>query len=426
MDGSLDSGATLRRPELELLAPAGNFTCLTAALKAGADAVYFGADNFNMRSQSAFSDTDLPDITSQAHAAGAKAYLTVNTIVYEDERSVLDQLLPRAAEAGVDAIIAWDPAVLLAARQHGLPVMLSTQASVANTAALRFYHDSLGVNRAVLARECTLEQIRQIRTELDEAGLEHLELETFAHGAMCVAISGRCFMSYHQYGKSANRGECLQPCRREYSVSSKDGDLAFDLGRDYVMSPKDLCTLPFIEQLIEAGVHSYKIEGRNRNPEYVSLVTAAYRRVLDHCMSRPDAPDEAWEAQLDAIKTEEMERLHSVYHRGFSEGFYHGQPLNAWSESAGSSASRKKFHIGRVLNYYSKSGVAHVRVENQGLKAGAEVMVLGPTTGVVAFSCPEMRLEERVLTEAQPGEEITLPVPDKVRRNDTVYIRVER
>lgn len=426
MEGSSDHTASLRRKKLELLAPAGHFTCLTAALKSGADAVYFGAENFNMRSQSAFTDADLPKITGQAHATGAKAYLTVNTIVYEDERSVLDELLPRAAKAGVDAIIAWDPAVLLAARRCGLPVMLSTQASVANTTALRFYHESLGVNRAVLARECTLEQIRQIRTELDENGLASVELETFAHGAMCVAVSGRCFMSYHQYGKSANRGECLQPCRREYTVSAKDGDLAFDLGLDYVMSPKDLCTLPFIEQLIEAGVHSFKIEGRNRNPEYVSLVTTAYRRVLDYCMTHPDNPAPDWEDGLATLKAEEMTRLESVYHRGFSDGFYHGQPANAWSDAGGSAASHRKFHLGRVLNYYAKSGIAHIRVENHGIKMGEEIMVQGPTTGVVALPCPEMRMEEQILTAAQPGDEITFPVPEPVRRNDRVYVRVKR
>ncbi len=426
MDGSCETPPSLRRSTLELLAPAGNFTCLTAALKAGADAVYFGSEAFNMRSQSAFTDNDLPDIARQAHEAGAKAYLTVNTIVYEDERAVLDRLLPRAAEAGIDAVIAWDPAVLLAARRCGLPVMLSTQASVANTDALRFYHESFGVNRAVLARECTLEHIRQIRTRLDQSGLAHVELETFAHGAMCVALSGRCFMSYHQYGKSANRGECLQPCRREYAVSSRDGDLAFDLGHDYVMSPKDLCTLPFIEQLVEAGVHSFKVEGRNRNPEYVSVVTSAYRRVLDTCMTRPAEPSPAWQDGLDTLKAEEMPRLASVYHRGFSEGFYHGQPLNAWSEAGGSAASHRKFHLGRVLNYYPKSGIAHVRVENRGIKVGEELMVQGPTTGVVTLPCPPMRIEEQTIDTARPGDEITFPIPEKVRTNDRVYVRVNR
>jgi len=413
------------RPLVEILAPAGNETCLTAALQGGADAVYFGVEAFNMRAKAAnFSMDGMPGLVERAHMHGARAYLTANTIIYEEELPKLDAMMAQAAEAGVDAVIAWDMSVLQAAKRHSVPVMLSTQASVANTETLRFYHEQFGIRRYVLARECSLEQIRMIRGQLEAAGLESVELEAFAHGAMCVAISGRCFMSYYQHGKSANRGECLQPCRREYGIRSKDGDLDFDLGRDYVMSPKDLCTLPFVEQLIDAGIHSFKIEGRNRNPEYVSLTTKAYRRVVDYYLENHSRADEVWREEFAAIKSEEMAKLDSVYHRGFSDGFYHGQPLNEWTDVRGSAASHKKLHLGRVLNYFGQAGVAHIRIESRGVRNGEVLMIQGPSTGVLTLSCESMRIADAIVDVSKPGEEITIPVSSRVRRGDKVFVRV--
>lgn len=418
---------SLARKELEVLSPAGNQTCLTAALKAGADAVFFGVEAFNMRARANnFTNLEMAEVAGQAHDYGAKAYLTANTIVYEDELLTLDQTMEAAKLAGLDGIIAWDMAVILAARKHGLPVMFSTQASISNSTALQYYHKELGIQRFVLARECTLEQIRSIRQALDDFGMGSVELEAFAHGAMCVAVSGRCFMSYENYGKSANRGECMQPCRKDYTIASEAGGTAveFDLGRDYVMSPKDLCTLPFIEQLIDAGIHSFKIEGRNRNPEYVSLTTAAYRRVIDFYVAHSEQSTDAWQAEFAMIKAEEMERLGSVYHRGFSNGFYHGKPVDDWSEVRGSAATSKKQSLGTVLNYFKKSGIAHIRIETNELQKGDEILIQGPTTGSVTVVCDSMLAEQEAIATAHPGEAITLPVAQCIRRGDRVYRRV--
>lgn len=415
---------TLLRPAIELLSPAGNETCLTAALQAGADAVYFGVDAFNLRAHAGnFTADDIAMVVATARAHQARAYLVVNSIIYEDELESLDTLMATAAAANVHAVIAWDMAVMQTARRHRVDVMLSTQASVSNSEALRFHHEQFGVNRFVLARECSLDHIRRIRRRLDAAGMAHVELEAFAHGAMCVAISGRCFMSCGQHGKSANRGECLQPCRREYEITSTDGKTAFSLGSNYVMSPKDLCTLPFIEQLLEAGIHSFKIEGRNRNPEYVSLTTRAYRRVIDFYLANHHRRDE-WRTEFQSIREEEMRRLHGVYHRGFSDGFYQGRPVAEWTAGRSNNATHKKLHLGRVLNFYARPSVAHVRIEDHRVSTGDELMIQGPATGVVTMACPEMRLDESPVETARPGDEITLPVPGPVRRGDTVFVRV--
>jgi putative protease len=415
---------SLLRPAVEILSPAGSETCLAAALQAGADAVYFGVEGFNLRAHASnFTVDRVPEVVAAAREHHAKAYLVVNSIIYEDELDSLDALLASAAAANIDAVIAWDMAVMQAAQRHGVPVMFSTQASVSNSEAMQFYHAQFGVTRFVLARECSLEHIRAIRHRLDTAGLAHVEIEAFAHGAMCVAISGRCFMSYEQHGKSANRGECLQPCRREYGIMSTDGKSAYTLGNDYVMSPKDLCTLPFIEQLLEAGVHSFKIEGRNRNPEYVSLTTRAYRRVIDFYLANHLRSDD-WRSGFQAIKDEEMQRLQSVYHRGFSDGFYQGKPVAEWTQGRSSAATRKKLHLGRVLNYYAQPSVAHIRIEDHGISTGDELMIQGPTTGVVTLTCDGMRLDESPIDTAKPGDEITLIVPAPVRRGDTAFVRV--
>ncbi|RPI68600.1 MAG: U32 family peptidase, partial [Ignavibacteriales bacterium] len=299
----------MKKPEL--MAPAGDHTMLTAVINAGADAVYFGVDKLNMRSKASnFTIDELPGITSYCKQKNVKTYLTLNTLVYEDELSEADDIISAAKESGIDKIICWDLAVAEKCRNHSIPFCISTQASVSNSLSANFYK-SIGAVRIVLARECSLEEIKKIRAKTD------LELEVFIHGAMCIAVSGRCFMSHHLFDKSANRGECIQPCRREYEVYDPSIKKSMVIGNDYVLSAKDLCTIEFIDQLLDAGINSFKIEGRKRSPEYAAKVTSVYRRAIDLY----------YESRLTGeIKKKFLAELGEVYNRGFSSGFYFDKP----------------------------------------------------------------------------------------------------
>jgi putative protease len=393
----------------ELLAPAGDFTCLEAALQAGADAVYFGVGDLNMRVTARnFGRDDLPEISRRCRAAGARAYLALNTIVFGDEREAIRSLL-KAALGQVDAVICWDPAVIGLCRELGHEIHISTQASVANPDAAAFYK-TLGATRVVPARECSLAEVKRIR---EQAGIE---VETFVHGAMCVSFSGRCFLSQDVFGKSGNRGACLQPCRREYRVTEvEDGD-EYILGEDYVMSARDLCTIPFFEQVIEAGIDSCKIEGRNRNPEYVDTVTRCYRRAIDAYFA----------GTLDqSLKDELMATLHGVFHRTFSDGFYHGRPVASFTQSRGSQAEYRKESVGLVTNYYKRIRVVEIQVQSNSFSPGDELMIQGPTTGVVRFS-PDEILVEGEPVEAAPRAIVTCKLAERVRPGDKVFIRVLR
>jgi putative protease len=393
----------------ELLAPAGDFTCLQAALQAGADAVYFGVGELNMRVAARnFGADDLPEISRRCRQAGARAYLALNTILFGTELGAVRELLAAAADH-VDAVICWDPAVIQICQELGLELHISTQASVANPAAAKFYK-ALGATRVVPARECTLEDVRAIR---EEAGIE---VETFVHGAMCVSYSGRCFLSQDMFGKSGNRGACLQPCRREYRVTEvEDGD-EYILGEDYVMSARDLCTIPFLEELIEAGIDSFKIEGRNRNPEYVETVTRCYRRALDAYAAGALDQD---------LKDELVDTLGGVFHRKFSDGFYHGRPVASFTQSRGSQAEYRKESVGFVTNYYKRIRVVEIEVQSNSFSPGDELMIQGPTTGVVRFSPNEILLEGQPV-EAAPRAIVTCKLDERVRPGDKVFIRVLR
>jgi len=409
---------SLRKPEI--MAPAGDFTCLQAALQAGADAVFFGVETFTMRARAdAFSTDDLPKIVQTCRKAGAKAYLTLNTLVYENEIERLDTILYAARRAAVDAIIAWDFAACERVKAHGLRLFLSTQFSLANSAAVRFAVRHTGAERVVLAREVSLEDLRSIRRELDEQGFAETEIEVFVHGAMCVSISGRCYLSYDKEGKSGNRGECTQPCRREYAIHENGGDTAFTMGENYLLSPQDLCVLPFLEKLIESGVQSFKIEGRNRSPEYVHAVTKAYREGVDLYVAEKDTPGfaerwEAWKQQAVAV-------VEKVYNRGFSSGFYLGKPADQWTDKPGSKATERKVYIGKVLNYFPKSAIAQVLLESAPLAEGEELQFQGPTTGVVPLRCPRLHFDDGETASADKGSSPTIAVPAKVRRNDKLY-----
>ena len=401
----------------ELMSPAGNWTMLTAVVNAGADAVYFGIDKFNMRTKAAnFEIDELPEVVSFCKKHKVKTYLTLNTIIFEEELNEVDEIISAAKKAGVDRIICWDLSVALLCREHKVPFCISTQASVSNSLSAKFYK-SIGAKRIVLARECSLEEIKKIRKNTD------LEIEAFIHGAMCIAVSGRCFMSHHLFGKSANRGDCIQPCRREYSVLAEP-DLdkeVYDpiikksmlIGEDYILSAKDLCTIEFIDKLIEAGIDSFKIEGRKRSPEYAAKVTSVYRRAIDFY----------YEQKLDKNKKNKLlEELKEVYNRGFSSGFYFDVPgSEEYAGIEGSKAAKIKEYSGKVLNYYKKAKAVYVQVDAGELMAGDEILITGPTTGVLNLNIQNILREDKTLTQAAKGDKITFFCNELVRPNDKVY-----
>ena len=395
-----------RKPEL--MSPAGDRTMLTAVVKAGADAVYFGLDKLNMRSKASnFKVDELPEVVTFCIKHKVKTYLTLNTLIYEEELNEVDEIISAAKKSGVDRIICWDLAVAEKCKVHKIPFCISTQASVSNSLSADFYK-SIGASRIVLARECSLEEIKKIRKNTD------IEIEAFIHGAMCVAVSGRCFMSHHLFDKSANRGECIQPCRREYEVYDPTIKKSMIIGDDYVLSAKDLCTIEFIDKLIETGINSFKIEGRKRSPEYAAKVTSVYRRAIDLY----------YEKKLTSkVKKEFLKELEEVYNRGFSSGFYFGKPSSEdYADMYGSKAKAKKEYIGKVLNYYKRSKIAYIKLETGKLKVDDRIMITGPSSGVVNLKLEEILLEEKPINKAGKGDKVTFPCADLVRHNDSVYL----
>ncbi len=402
----------------ELMSPAGDWTMLSAVVNAGANAVYFGVDKLNMRTKASnFKIDELTEVVSFCKKNNVKTYLTLNTIVFEEELDEVDEIILASKKSGVDRIICWDLAVAMKCKEHKIPFCISTQASVSNFASAGFYK-SIGAVRIVLARECSLEEIKKIRNKTD------LEIEAFIHGAMCVAISGRCFMSHHLFGKSANRGECIQPCRREFSVSAEPSldkeiyDTATKksmlIGDDYVLSAKDLCTIEFIDKLIESGINSFKIEGRKRSPEYAAKVTSVYRRAIDLYYKKE---------LTDEVKKDFLKELEEVYNRGFSSGFYFGKPSSEdYADIYGSKATTKKEYIGKVLNYYKRSKIAYIKLETGKLKTDDEIMITGPTSGVVNIKLEKILLEEEEIDNAVKGDNVTFNCKELVRHNDSVYL----
>ena len=395
----------MKRPEL--MAPAGDRVSLIAALKAGADSVYFGLKDLNMRATAGnFELNQLKEIISLCRKSAAKAYLTINTILYEEELDKLKKTIKAVSDAGVDGIIFWDMAVLRLAAEHPkLKLILSTQASVSNSIACTWYKKQ-GISRIVLARECSLEQIRTIRKKTD------IEIEVFVHGAMCVSVSGRCFLSQFLFGRSANRGDCLQPCRRHYKVIDPEENKELDLMNNYVMSPKDLCTLPFIEKLIEAGITCFKIEGRARSPEYVRTVTAAYKKAIDAYFA--GTLDQQLKDQLTAS-------LKTVFNRGFSGGFFLGRPIDDWTDAYGSQATTRKHYIGYVRKFYKKISVAELVIESGEVMIGDMIMFQGPVTGVNEQEVISLQKEHQDITKASKGERIALKADQEARPRDKVF-----
>lgn len=395
----------------ELLAPVGNRIMLEAAIQAGADAVYLGIKGSNMRAAARnFTLRELPQIVKRAHQDNVKVYLTLNTIVYDDEIKKIKQILKKAKQAEVDAIICWDLAVIQEAKKLNLEIHLSTQASVSNFQSLKLYH-KLGVKRFVLARELSLKQIKNIIQQIKKSKL-NIKIETFIHGAMCVSVSGRCFLSQFTFNKSANRGECLQPCRREYTIEDKEHEIKFRLGRNYLLSPKDLCTIEIIDQLINAEINVFKIEGRSRSPEYVKSVVSAYREVIDYYQKHKKIPQK--------LKKQKLNQLKKVYNKGFSTGFFLGKPLNQWSDSANSKATQKKQYLGKVTNYYQKPKAAEILLEAGSLKIGDLIQIHGNKTGVIEQKITSMQIENKPIKSAKKGQRIAVKTK-KVRENDRVY-----
>lgn len=406
------------RPVPEIMAPAGTYEALRAALQAGAGSVYFGVEQLNMRARAAsFKLSDLPIVARICRESGARSYLTLNTIVYDHDLAMVRRVCEAAKAAGVTAVIAMDVAVIQIAREVGLPVHLSTQVNVTNLAAVKFYASMVDV--IVLARELTLKQIaaicRDIRDEdIRGPGGQPIGIEIFVHGALCVAVSGKCNMSLATYNASANRGACLQNCRRSYRVTDNETGDELVLENEYVMSPSDLCTLPFLDQIIAAGVSVLKIEGRARGPEYVHATTRAYaeaaRAVVEGTFSPARVED--W-----------MEQVRAVYHRGFWEGgYYLGKKLSEWSGTSGSRATEEKHYVGVVRNYYARVGVAEVDIRGEPLGAGDKVLFTGPTTGVLEVRPDGLRADDAPADRAGRGQVATFSVPGKVRRQDKVYV----
>ncbi len=411
-----------RREDYELLAPVGSYESLSAAGQGGADAIYFGIEQLNMRARSSasFTTEDLPQIVERSRELGMKSYLTVNTVVYNHELTTMRKIVDQATRFGVDAIIASDQSVLQYCKSVGARVHLSTQLNISNIETLKFYSNFADV--AVLARELNLEQVKEMSDAIELEGIigpsgNPILLEMFIHGALCMAVSGKCYLSLHEHNQSANRGNCFQVCRRGYTVKDKDREVELDIDNEYIMSPKDLKTIHFLNKLLDAGVRVLKIEGRARSAEYVKTVVSCY--------------DEAIFAYVDGSFTREKivewdKRLTSVFNRGFWDGYYLGQRLGEWSEKYGSRATLKKVYIGKGTNYFDRIGVAEIVIETGNLNVGDSIVIIGPTTGVIETTVRELRVDEINSQVASKGDKCSLPLDQQIRRSDKVYKLVSR
>jgi collagenase len=403
--------------DFEIMAPVGSRESLAAAIQAGANSIYFGIGQLNMRSHSAnhFDINDLHEIAETCKAHGIKTYLTVNTIIYDEDMEAMRQIVDAAKAADISAVIASDVAVLVYCRQVGVEVHLSTQLNITNVESLKFYAQFADVT--VLARELNMTQVKHIYDEITNQNIcgpmgKPVRIEMFCHGALCMAVSGKCYMSLHEANRSANRGQCVQICRRSYTATDNETGHQLEIDNKYLMSPKDLKTVRFIDKMIDAGVRVFKIEGRARGPEYVYTVVSCYR--------------EAIQAVLEGTFTEEKkdkwdERLATVFNRGFWDGYYQGQTMGEWNKNYGSLATEKKVLVGKVTKYFSKIGVAEISVEAASFKKGDKLLITGTTTGAMYLDAKEIRYDLGAVEEAEQGWRVSIPVPDKVRPNDKFF-----
>ncbi len=407
----------MRRKDLEIMAPAGSYESLMAAIQGGADSVYFGVEQLNMRAASSnnFTIEDLRKIAGICQENGLRSYITINVIIFDNEIIKMHDIVDAAVENGITAVIASDLSVINYAFSRGIEVHLSTQLNITNIEALKFYSQWADV--AVLARELNLDQVRFIYNSITEQNIrgpkgELVKIEMFAHGALCMAVSGKCYMSLHENNKSANRGECYQTCRKSYIATGKESGYELEIDNEYIMSPKDLCTIGFVDKLVEAGVRVLKIEGRARSAEYVREVTRCYDEALKALEN----------GTFDNVRAEAWrERLATVFNRGFWDGYYLGQTPGEWNTNYGSSATKRKIYLGKVTNYFRKLNVAEIKVENGKLNKGDTILILGPTTGVVEYTTDEIRVDLKITESVLQGELCSIKTSDFLRRSDKVY-----
>ena len=406
---------------IELMAPAGNFESLQAALDNGADSVYFGVEQLNMRARASINFTldDLPEIAKRCSEKKVRTYLTLNTIIYDHDLSIVKTLVKKAKEANITAVIAMDQAVIAIARELDMEVHISTQINITNIETVKFY--AMFADTMVLSRELSLRQVKKITEQIEKEQIKGpsgklVEIEIFGHGALCMAVSGKCYMSLHAHNSSANRGACKQNCRKKYTVIDQETGFEMELDNEYIMSPKDLCTIDFLDQVADAGIKVLKIEGRGRAPEYVAKVIKCYRDAIDSIKAGNYNKDKviSW-----------MQDLEKVYNRGFWNGYYLGQQLGEWSKGSGSHATQKKVYLGKGMHFYPKAKIGEFKIEAYDIAIGDTVLITGPTTGVQEMEVTEMRVNDLKLKKGSKGDSVTIPLDFRIRPSDKLYKIVE-
>lgn len=403
--------------KIELMAPAGNFESLQAALDSGADSVYFGVEQLNMRARASINFTldDLEEISKRCAKKNVRTYLTLNTIIYDHDLSIIKTLLDAAKKANITAVIVMDQAVIAYARQIGMEIHISTQINITNIETVKFY--AMFADTMVLSRELSLNQVKKIVEQIEKEQIKGpsgrlVEIEIFGHGALCMAVSGKCYLSLHSQNSSANRGACKQNCRKKYTVIEQETGFEIELDNEYMMSPKDLCTLDFLDQVADAGIKVLKIEGRGRAPEYVAKTIRAYREAIDSIHEGTFSKEKValW-----------MEELKKVYNRGFWSGYYLGQKLGEWSDISGSAATQKKLYVGKGVHFFPKANVAQFKMEAFDINIGDQLLITGPSTGVQEFELTEMMVNDQKSDSAKKGDEVTIPLKFRVRASDKLY-----
>jgi len=407
----------MNHKEIEIMAPVGSYESLMAAIQGKADSVYFGIGHLNMRSKSTlnFTSEDLKTISEICRENHIRSYITLNSVIYDEELQIMRNIIDDAKIAGITAIIASDQAAIQYAAKIGMEVHMSTQTNITNIEAVRYY--AKYANVMVTARELNLDQVRAITAAIEKKQIrgphgEQVKIEVFAHGALCMAVSGKCYLSLDNLNSSANRGACLQVCRRPYTVFDRDGEMELAIDNQYIMSPKDLKTIDFIDKILDAGVKVLKIEGRGRSPEYVKTVTRCYREAVDAYSDGSYGDEKIRQWNLD---------LEKVYNRGFWDGYYLGRKIGEWAGQYGSQASRKKVYVGKIMNYFSKAGIAELKVEAQPLQTGDDILIIGPTTGVIEGKVSEIQVDDKMMGKAVRGDLCTLPVGMFLRPSDKLY-----
>jgi putative protease len=407
--------------KIELMAPAGNFESLQAALDNGADSIYFGVEQLNMRARASINFTidDLQEISNRCKAKNVRTYLTLNTIIYDHDLTIVKTLLQKAKEADITAVIAMDQAVIASARALGIEVHISTQINITNIETVKFY--AMFADTMVLSRELSLRQVKKITEQIVKENVcgpsgNLVEIEIFGHGALCMAVSGKCYMSLHNHNSSANRGACKQNCRKKYTVIDQETGVEMELDNEYIMSPKDLCTIDFLDQIVDAGVKVLKIEGRGRAPEYVARVIKSYRDAIDSVENGTYSKEKviSW-----------MQELEKVYNRGFWSGYYLGQKLGEWSKGSGSHATQKKVYLGKGMHYFPKSNIGEFKIEAYDIVVGDTILITGPTTGAKEMEVSEMFVNDIKGEKAQKGDSVTIPLTFRIRPSDKLYKIVE-